>query len=441
MTSSACRLLVFEPDFRENFYPLTYTKPSFDLLFGTETLLEAIERKLKIKATNLYTPRYIEDYAKELHPSVEVNQSVSTECVIVNSLVSHRRELWDFMRNALNELTGDWIFVDSNGALTFGRLSECDPGLLSDKRSPRKKNLSTSISGMQIRKLPLELEGSALIHHPWELVRHNSAKISLDFLEKKNSTTFSRDSSPATGDLEIKGNRVSIAENAQMDRFVTLDSSAGPVVIDERAEVESFSRISGPAYIGKGAKVRSARVREGTSIGEHTKIAGEVDTTIVSSFSNKSHDGFLGHSIVGSWVNLGALTSNSDLKNTYGKIAVSLGRKTFDTGEIKVGAFFGDMAKSAIGTLIGSGRRIGTGSQVFGFVSEDVPSFTMYGKSLKAQSSEVIIESALQTQKRMMERRGRVLSDTYASLIRSVYKMTKGERAIQRVSKARFRLP
>ena len=184
-----------------------------------------------------------------------------------------------------------------------------------------------------------------------------------------------------------------------------------------------------------------ARLREGTSITSGCKVAGEIDASIVSERTNKSHDGYLGHSVVGSWVNLGAMTTNSDLKNTYGKISVKMGRKPIDTGEIKVGVFLGDMSKTAIGSLLSSGRKVGVGSQVFGIVSEDVPSFTMYGKSLAARSAEIYIESVLSTQKRMMERRGLHMTDAMASLIRSIYKMTKGERAFQRVAKTRFKLP
>ncbi len=99
------------------------------------------------------------------------------------------------------------------------------------------------------------------------------------------------------------------------------------------------------------------------------------------------------------------------------------------------------MAKTAIGTLLTSGKRVGVGSQVFGLISEDVPSFTMYGKTLGAKSSEVRLDSATITQKRMMERRGLAMTGALESLIRSVYKMTKGERAFHRVSKAKFKLP
>jgi glucose-1-phosphate thymidylyltransferase len=139
-------------------------------------------------------------------------------------------------------------------------------------------------------------------------------------------------------------------------------------------------------------------------------------------------------------VNLGALTTNSDLKNTYGKISVKIGRKSIDSGETKVGVFLGDMSKTAIGSFLNSGRKVGVGSHVFGTVSDDVPSFTMYGKSLGSRSAEIFLESVLSTQKRMMERRGLQMTEAMISLIRSVYKMTKGERGFQRVAKTRFKL-
>ncbi|HXQ92853.1 MAG TPA: hypothetical protein VN739_07580, partial [Nitrososphaerales archaeon] len=266
------------------------------------------------------------------------------------------------------------------------------------------------------------------------LVRENPGKISSDFLE---GTNFPSKSS----DIEARGSKVSIAEGAEVERFVTFDSRKGPIIIAEGVEVQSFSHLTGPCFVGKGTKVRSAKLREGTSIAANCKVAGEIDSSIVFDRTNKSHEGYLGHSIVGSWVNLGAMTTNSDLKNTYGKISVKMGRKPIDTGEIKVGVFLGDLSKTAIGTLLSSGRKVGIGSQVFGMVSEDVPSFTMYGKSLGAKSSEIFLESVLSTQKRMMERRGLRMSDVMVSLIRSVYKMTKGERAFQRVAKTRFKLP
>jgi len=435
---SDSRLLVIEPSLRENFFPLTYTKPGAGLLFGTRTLLESIESSLGANVSDIYVPQYLKDYTKEILPNLRVNEQISTLCFFVNSFVSHRPEVWKFIQDALNEQRADFSYFDPDGNPVFGFLSEADPDIL----QVSEKAGSKSRKGHKIQRkgLPEHIGKIALIRHPWELVRDNPAEIEQDYSSRKFSSR-SDFSKSISSDIEIRGSKFAISKSADVERFVTLDSRRGPIIIDEGAVVQSFSHIEGPCYVGKRVSIKSARLREGTAVGAGSKVAGEVECSIISDYGNKSHDGYLGHSIVGSWVNLGALTTCSDLKNTYGKIKVKLGRKSVDTGEVKLGVFLGDMSKTSIGTLLTSGKKVGTASQVFGLVSDDVASFTMYGKSLGAKTTEVILESALLTQRRMMERRNLVMTETMVSLIRSVYKMTKWERAFQRVSKARFKLP
>ena len=427
--------MIVESKLRENFFPLTYTKLSASLLFGTRSLRESIEEEFSAKATDILVPNYLQGYTYEIFPDLQVNASISSECIIANSHLSYNPPLWKFIFDALNR-EKECLYVDTEGNVVFGKIKEFDPKKLD--LLGKIKSIESNSPKIQIRPLPSELEKIAMLRFPWELVRLNSDKITQDFSSDKN---FSSTENPRSGDIETRGGRIWISSDADIERFVTLDSRKGPIIIDSCAEVQSFSHITGPAYIGKKVKVKTARIREGTTIGASSKISGEVESSIIGEFSNKSHDGFLGHSIVGSWSNLGALTTCSDLKNTYGNIGVKLGRKTVNTGEIKVGVFMADMTKTAIGTLLTSGKKIGVASQVFGLVAEDVPSFTMYGKSLGAKSSELILDSALLTQKRMMERRGLSMTKTMEALIRSVYKMTIRERAFQRVSKARFKLP
>ncbi|MEM2217715.1 MAG: hypothetical protein QW731_04995, partial [Thermofilaceae archaeon] len=140
------------------------------------------------------------------------------------------------------------------------------------------------------------------------------------------------------------------------------------------------------------------------------------------------HDGFIGHAYVGEWVNLGALTTNSDLKNTYGTVRVNTVRGREDTCRMKVGAFIGDMAKTSIGTFIYTGKRIGVASHSHGLVVEDVPSFTIYAKQFGCELLELELESAIRTQKRMMARRGIPMSEAMERLIRDVFRITVEER-------------
>jgi UDP-N-acetylglucosamine diphosphorylase / glucose-1-phosphate thymidylyltransferase / UDP-N-acetylgalactosamine diphosphorylase / glucosamine-1-phosphate N-acetyltransferase / galactosamine-1-phosphate N-acetyltransferase len=436
LISNDSRLLVFDSKLRENFYPFSYTKPGASFLYGSSSLLESIESNLSIKATNLQVPKYMENFVTEIFPGLQVNQPISSDCILVNSFISQRPEIWKFVESALNDSSMDGqLFVDSYGIPVFAKLSEFDPSQVELAGNSRfRKKASTKISR---KELPEEIAPIALIRYPWELVRDNGSKIGLDF--SKKNTVESKTKIP--NDLEIRGNKVWISESADIERFVSLDSRGGPIIIEDDAEIQSFSHIAGPTFIGKKSKVKSARIRQGTTIGSNSKVAGEIECSVISEYSNKSHDGFLGHSMVGSWVNLGALTTCSDLKNTYGKISVKLGRNLVETGEIKLGVFIADMVKTAIGTLLTSGKSIGVASQVFGLITDNVPSYTIYGKSLGARSTEVIIDSVLSTQKKMMGRRGLSFTDTFASLIRSVYKMTNGERAFQRVSKGRFKMP
>jgi glucose-1-phosphate thymidylyltransferase len=167
-------------------------------------------------------------------------------------------------------------------------------------------------------------------------------------------------------------------------------------------------------------------------------VSGEIEQSIISNYTNKNHDGFVGHSIVGSWVNLGALTTTSDLKNTYGEIKVNVGGKQVNTGHNKVGAFIGDMAKTAIGTMISSGKSVGVSSFAMGAVTSDIPSFTISAGVPRSRVVEMYIDSAIETQRRMMSRRGIKISDAYISLIKSVFKMTKLDRSSHHVSKGKF---
>jgi glucose-1-phosphate thymidylyltransferase len=165
-------------------------------------------------------------------------------------------------------------------------------------------------------------------------------------------------------------------------------------------------------------------------------VGGEVEASIIEAFSNKQHHGFLGHSYIGSWVNLGAGTSNSDLKNTYGAVNMdyvvrsgdrATTRKT-QTGMQFVGCFVGDYSKTAVNTSIFTGKTIGASSMVYGFVTTNVPSFTNYARSFN-QVTESPVEVAIATQARMFIRRGIQQRPCDVQLLRDMYELTRGERA------------
>jgi UDP-N-acetylglucosamine diphosphorylase/glucosamine-1-phosphate N-acetyltransferase len=164
--------------------------------------------------------------------------------------------------------------------------------------------------------------------------------------------------------------------------MVVIDASNGPVYIDRDAEIHPFSRIEGPCYIGPKCILLGAKCREGNSIGPLCRIGGEVEESIIQGYSNKYHDGFLGHAYVGEWVNLGAMTTNSDLKNDYSAVSVVLdGRTPVSTGSTKVGSLIGDHTRTSIGTLLNTGSYVGAMTLLVATgkpLPKYIPSFTWF---------------------------------------------------------------
>jgi UDP-N-acetylglucosamine diphosphorylase/glucosamine-1-phosphate N-acetyltransferase len=156
-----------------------------------------------------------------------------------------------------------------------------------------------------------------------------------------------------------------LAAEAAVEPGVVFDVRNGPIFLSPGAEVRSTARLAGPLAVARGSRLLGGEI-SGSAIGPRCNVRGEVSGTVWLGYANKAHDGFLGSSVVGRWVNLGAGTINSNLKNTYGPVRVSLGGKRFETGLVFMGALIGDHVKTAIGTMLPTGCVIGTGANLFG---------------------------------------------------------------------------
>lgn len=431
------RIVVFDSYLRDNFYPLSLTRPTFDFLCGTKTLLENIESSVGSKVTDLIVPKYLEALCGKAHPEQRINERVGEKCLAVNSLMSPSFPLAHHLEKLSESHQGNFIAVDSSGNPVVGLFDELHPEVLASSSS----SVTPSAASLQTagpHRVPLDVsvseEEQPLLRFPWDIVSQNGKAI-----QKQGSSIIPRIQSEEGSGFEILGPNLRMAGSARVERYVTFDTRGGDIVVDENASIHSFSHITGPAYIGKNSVVKSAKIRKGTSIAHDSRVSGEIEETIIFEYTNKYHDGFLGHSIIGSWVNLGALTTTSDLKNTYGPIKVNLSSSpNFNTASTKVGCFLGDMCKTSIGTLILSGKTIGISSHLFGTVSEDVPSFTLYAKSMGLESKELYIESAIETQRRMMERRDVRMSANYVEMIKSIYNITAKDRIANQVKKGKF---
>jgi UDP-N-acetylglucosamine diphosphorylase/glucosamine-1-phosphate N-acetyltransferase len=261
----------------------------------------------------------------------------------------------------------------------------------------------------------------------WDVMLASPEMIAADFAE--------RGQRGIEGDVEsqsaIRGSPsdVFIGEGAQVHPFACIDATAGPVFIANDVVVQPFTRIEGPAFVGPGSVLLGAKVREGCSIGPMCRIGGEVEASVIHGFSNKYHDGFLGHAYLGEWVNLGALTTNSDLKNDYSAVSVTLGQERHDTKSTKVGAFIGDHAKTSIGTLLNTGSVVGVMAVLLtcgSLMPKSIPSFLwrMNGEFSRGFGRRRLYETA----RKVMSRRGRQFDDAHQRLYDHVFAVTEKER-------------
>lgn len=221
---------------------------------------------------------------------------------------------------------------------------------------------------------------------------------------------------------------VFVGSDVSLASPLVLDTKSGPILLERNVQVGPFSLLRGPLFLGARCKVlEHASLKDGVCAGHTTKIGGEVEASIVEPYSNKQHHGFLGHSYVGSWVNLGAGTCTSDLKNTYGLISMDYPSGRTATDMQFLGCFIGDYSKTAINTSIFTGKWIGVCSALYGFVTSNVPSFTNYAK-LFGQVATLPTSVMQSTQQRMFSRRSVVQRPCDIELLHSLFELTRSER-------------
>ena len=219
--------------------------------------------------------------------------------------------------------------------------------------------------------------------------------------------------------IRINEEYIYIGDSCQIKAGVILDATSGPIIIDNNAIIDNGSIIEGPTYIGRDSYISpNSIIRKNNVIGPMCKIGGEVSCCNISGYSNKVHDGFLGHTYVGEWVNIGAGTNNSNLKNNYSLVKVQFEDGVIDTNLQFCGSFIGDYARIAIGTNLNTGSYIGIGANIFNhdFKTKYIPSFSW------GNNDRVKIELFIDTIIKMKKRRFHKLSLIEENLIKSLYK-------------------
>jgi len=260
---------------------------------------------------------------------------------------------------------------------------------------------------------------ATLYHYSWEVMHDIESRITEEYGWLESNFMAPQNIRVHDGVYLVNDKKIQLDNDVEILPGTVLDASHGPIYIGANTTVEAHVAIYGPCYIGPNCKVVAGKIA-GSSIGHTSRVGGEVEESVFHSYVNKYHAGFIGHSYVGSWVNFGAMTTNSDLKNNYSNIRVSVDGEMVDTGSIKVGSIIGDHTKFGIGTLLNTGINIGVSSNIFGaglVADKEIGSFAWGGTG---NYQEYKFDKALETIKRTCSRRHVELADAEETLLRSI---------------------
>ena len=342
------RLILIDPDTpaRRNFYPIALSRPIWALRCGITTLGEKLVARTGATDVAGFAPQWMAT-AFGARADMPVNDPATLrgdDLLLVHGRV--RADGLDVPATGASE-----VGVTADGACLYARIARSDvAGLATDSIEAFLASASERFG-----TVPCDLP---TWNYVWDLVLANPAQLTADFAAAGRHGIEGSVEEPRA--LRGSARDVYIGPGTTVHPMVVIDAEHGPVYLDADVEVHPFTRIEGPCYVGPRSTLLGAKCREGNSIGPVCRIGGEVEESIIHGYSNKYHDGFLGHAYVGEWVNLGALTTNSDLKNDYSPVEVTLdGRKPINTGSTKVGSLIGDHTKTSIGTLLNTGAYVG----------------------------------------------------------------------------------
>lgn len=406
---------IFEDEKYVNFYPLTYLRPVYELKTGILSLKNKIQRRLPNKEI-IYFGR--EMFNNIFEYSVNDLPDKINEIKTIQ-LINGRTVINENLKNKIENLNPkkQVIWLNKSDDIIFMQM---DTSFFSNIVFDLLKNMSISFAKRLLQgKLEIDRKEYLLAEYPWQLFELNSSQIIEDLLLIKNE--FCEIDSQNKLNYTIYGeNNLYLGKSIRIEPMVFFDTEDGPIIVDDDAHIKAFSHITGPCYIGKKTVIMNGHIREGCSIGPQCRIGGEVEESIFHGYSNKYHYGFIGHSYIGEWVNLGAGTTNSDLKNNYSTVRYKTDSAEIQTNLIKAGAIIGDFTRTGIGTLINTGSILGIFCNVFNSdsLAKYVPPFS-WGSNSNFQTYK--LDKCLETTEKIMKRRGKELTPEQENLIRFYY--------------------
>jgi UDP-N-acetylglucosamine diphosphorylase/glucosamine-1-phosphate N-acetyltransferase len=333
--------IIFTEEFcqPENLHPFTLTRQIQDIRIGILTIREKWEKWLGLPSFDKW-----EDDYKDLDRSVRVDKNIGDDVfLMIHGNVLPTPKIIKAIPKLKN---GEFISVNGNAGIVF-RFT--------------KKEILEPHKIRVVKALTLKDKIKAL-QYPWEIFQWNQEEIEQDFellTRKRKSQTISKTN------VVIKPSNIFIEKGARVE-YSTLNASNGPIYIGKSSEVMEGCMIRGPFALGDHALLKmGSKIYGATSIGPYCVAAGEIKNSILFGYSNKAHDGYLGDSVIGEWCNLGAGTSNSNLKNNAGEVKISTPKGHLTAG-YKCGVLMGDYSRTMINTALNTGTVVGASCNVFG---------------------------------------------------------------------------
>jgi UDP-N-acetylglucosamine diphosphorylase/glucosamine-1-phosphate N-acetyltransferase len=386
--------VLFDEARRDNLLPLTFMRPVADIRFGILTIREKWEYYLNAKTSTL-----TETYLSRKFPLIKEKENI-----IINGAICPNRELI----REIGQLNPGEVLVKGETVVAM-HVGESD----FEKPTGQSKEIEISTGYLDI-------------NNTWDIYSRNAQAIKEDF----ELVVTGRKSAPVPEHcIAINPGNIFIEEGAQI-LASTLNATDGPIYIGKDAVVMEGSNIRGPFALCNNATVKmGAKIYGGTTIGPHSKVGGEINNSVIFGYSNKAHDGFMGHSVIAEWCNLGADTNTSNLKNTYDNVKIwNYPDEAFiDTGLQFCGLIMGDHSKCGINTMFNTATVVGVSSNIFGsgYQRNFVSSFKWGGV---AGFSTFLPKKAIEVAKGMYARRNLEFTDIDAQIIEDVYNLTHNYR-------------
>ena len=414
------KILIYEDNKYSNLYPLSLLRGVYDIRIGANTIKERIEnitdKKFEI---HLHCRKILNNYLHEVHKN-KVNEFDKDDYLLLNGRVIFSK---NSMKYLISEKEKNSFYIFNNTVVAAfvskDRMSKLSEFIGSSE------DLSVSdefFSKLQLKQIIVKENFEAfIINYPWDILKyilHGGLNEDFNYLSFKDSKFLKLKSA----DNFINHKKILISKSAKMNSNIVLDASDGSIVINDNVTIEPFCFIKGPVFIGKNTLVKSGTKIYGPAvIGEYSKVAGEIAESVFHSYVNKQHDGFIGHSYICPFVNLGADTVTSDLKNNYSGIKMNVNGNDTDTGMQFLGSILGDHTKTSINTMLNTGTVAGIFANIFGggFPQKNIGSFAWYDSGKTPVKYD--FEKAIATAKIVMERRGVILSKNYEDLVKTYF--------------------